>query len=111
MGFTEINHVLKELENISILLQKSPVQPGGNVILTVGIVVAKLCIAEFVSGQEHGDTAAAHQDCKGVAYHPFSESQNFGVVCVPFNSAVPTMIVVGPVGIIPAVLLIVLHIV
>ena len=67
------DHKPEKFEQFPVFFQKAPVQPGDLVVLTVRIVVALLRIAEFVSGQEHGGAAAAHEYGTGVAYHPEAE--------------------------------------
>ncbi len=103
VGFAEMDHVFKEVENIPVLFQQPPVQPGSNVVLAVGIVIAELSITEFITSQEHRDTAAAHEDGEGIADHAFPESQDIGIIRVSFHSAVPAMVVVSSVSIVPAV--------
>ena len=38
----------------------SPVKPGNDIILAVGIIIAKLCITKFISRIKHGRSPAAH---------------------------------------------------
>ena len=48
--FSESDHILEKPEHILIFFEQIPVQPRGNVILTVGIIIAELGIAELISG-------------------------------------------------------------
>ena len=111
VGFAEMDHIFEEFEHIPILLKQAPIQPGSNIILAVCIVIAELGVAEFISGEEHRDTPAAHKECECIAHHPPSESQDIRIVGIAFNSAVPAIVVVGAVSIIPAVFLIVFRVV
>ena len=67
------DHEFKELEEIPVLFQKAPVQPGDFVVLAVCVVVAEFRVAELVAGEEHGRSPAAHQHGAGVADHPVAE--------------------------------------
>ncbi len=69
----ERDHIAEELEHIPVLFQKAPVQPGDLVVLAVGVVVAEFRVAEFVAGEEHGRSPAAHQHGAGVSDHPVAE--------------------------------------
>ena len=67
------DHEFKELEEIPVLFQKAPVQPGDFVVLAVCVVVAEFRVAELVAGEEHGRSPAAHQHRAGVSDHPVAE--------------------------------------
>ena len=73
MFFAVGDHEFKELKEIPVLFQKAPVQPGDLVVLAVGVVVAEFRVAEFVAGEEHGRSPAAHQHGAGVSDHPVAE--------------------------------------
>ena len=107
----EADHILEELEHIPVGLQPVPVQPGDHVVLTVGVVVAELGVAELVSGQKHGGPPGAHEQGEGVAAHPAAEGVDLRVVRLPLRAAVPAVVVVGPVGVVPAVGQVVLFVV
>ena len=64
VGFAEMDHIFEEFEHIPVFLQKSPIQPGDDIILAIGVIISELRIAEFVSGKKHRDSPAAHQDGK-----------------------------------------------
>ena len=111
VGLAEMDHVPEELESILIGLQLPPVQPGGQIVLTVGVVVAELAVAELVSRQEHGDAPAAHQQRKGVAAHPAAQGVDLGVCRLTLHAAVPAVVVISSVGVVPAVFQVVLLVV
>ena len=102
------NHEAEEFEQIPVLLQQAPIQPGDLIVLAVGVVVAELGVAELVTGQEHGRPAAAHEHGAGVADHAETEAEDFRVVGIALSSAVPAAVVIGAVRIVPAVPLVVL---
>ena len=62
-------------------------------------------------GSPMGAPPAAHQQGKGVAGHPAAEGIDGRIRCLPLHAAVPAVVVVGPVGVVPAVLFIVLLVV
>ena len=69
---TELYHILEECKNIMVILQSVPVEPGSNIVVAVGIIVAELGVAELISCEEHWDSTAAHQESEGVADHRIS---------------------------------------
>ena len=94
-----------------MLFQEGPVQPGDLVVLAVGVVVAELGVAEFISCKEHGCPAAAHKDSAGVADHPHAKGEDLRVIGLPLRSAVPAPVVICTVSVLPAICLIVLFVV
>ena len=111
MLFTECNHKFEKFKQIFILFQHSPVKPGSNIILTVAVVVAEFCIAEFISGKEHRCSAAAHQYSTGVADHAPAKCEHFRIIRVTFHTTVPAPVVVSTIGVVPAICLVVLFII
>ena len=107
----EVDHKFKKFKQLPVFLKQTPVQPRDLVVLAVRIVVAELGVAELVPCQEHGRSPAAHKHCTGVAYHPEAQLQHLPVAGASLHAAVPAAVVVGAVLIVPAILLIVLHIV
>ena len=111
MGPAEGDHVPEKAQLLPVLLQQRPVQPGGDVVLTVGVVVAELGVAELVPGQEHGDAPAAHEQGEGAAHHPPAQGVDGRVGRGALRAAVPAVVVVCPVGVVPAVFQVVLLVV
>ena len=97
--------------NLPVFFQSRPVQPGYDIVLTVGIVVAKLRVAELVAAVEHRRSAAAHQCCKRIFYHAAAQALDFRIICCAFCPTVPTVSIVITIRISPAVFLVVLHII
>ena len=111
MIFSVGNHKPEKFKQIFVFFQKSPVQPGNFVILTVTVVISVLGISEFVTGKEHRCSAAAQKHCAGVSYHAVSKLQNLGIVCLTLCAAVPASVVVCSVCIVPAVIFIMLFVI
>ena len=107
----EADHIFTELIVLLVLLPVSPVQPGNLVILTVGIVIAKLGIQEFIPRNEHGRSTAAHQASKGILCKLVRELQHIFIFGIALYATVPASVVIGPVRIVPAVILIMLLII
>ena len=63
---TELDHLFEIAEDVSILLQIIPVEPGNLVVLTISIVVALLGVAHLVAREYHRNTLTDHQQCDGV---------------------------------------------
>ena len=68
-------------------------------------------VAEFVAGEEHGCSTAAHEHGTGVLDHAEAQRQNVRIVRFAFRAAVPAVVVIEAVGIVPAVGFIVLYII
>ena len=111
MLFAESNDIFEKLEELLVQPQIVPVEPGDFIVLTIAVVVAVLCIAEFVSGKDHRRAAAAHQNSDGIAHHLVSELLYNGIVRGTLHAAVPAPVIVCAVRIVPAVCLIVLVVV
>ena len=103
--------MLEELENLLVLLQQIPIQPRSDIVLTVGVIIAKLRVAELIPRQEHGNAPAAHQEGKGVAHHAAAQGVHSRVPRIPLCAAVPTVVIVGAVHVVFAVFLVVLLII
>ena len=104
-------HIPEEIVYLPIFLEPLPVQPGDAVVLAVGVVVPELRVAEFVPGIEHGRAPAAHQGGEGILHHAATQGLHLHILRLPLHAAVPAIAVVVPVRVVPAVLLIVFHIV
>ena len=111
MFFPKMDHKFEKLEQFTVFLQKTPVQPGHLIVLTIGIVVAELCVPEFIACQKHRRSPAAHQYRTGIADHPITKHLYFRIVGLPLRSAVPAPVVACAVGIVPSIGFIVFRIV
>ena len=106
--FAECNHIPEKFVNFSIFFQQRPVQPGNFIVLAVGVVVAKLRIAKFVSRQKHRRSAAAQQHRTGIFDHSFPKRFYSGVVGFSLVPTVPAPVIVTSIKISPSISLIML---
>ena len=111
IALPETDHIPHKIMNLPVFFQSRPVQPGYDIVLTVGIVVAKLRVAELVAAVEHRRSAAAEQRRKRIFHHAPAQSLDLRIVRLSLGTAVPAVSVVVAVRIVPAVFLIVLRIV
>ena len=109
--FAECNHIPEKFVNFSIFFQQRPVQPGNFIVLAVGVVVAKLRIAKFVSRQKHRRSSAAQQHRTGIFDHFFPKCFNSGVVGFSLVPTVPAPVIICTISIIPAVFLVMFFII
>ena len=90
-----------------------PVEPGGRVVLAIGIVVALLAVADLVAGTQHGRALRQRQRGQHGAAYLAALRVDAGIIRGPLDAKVgahfpiPTIAVVFPVGVV--VLLVVAH--
>ena len=107
----EMDDLLEVAEDVGVLLEIVPVEPGDFVVLTIGIVIALLGIAYLVAGQHHRDALAHHQHRDGVLHLPVAQTVDIGIICLPLPAAVPAVIVVLAVAVVFAVGFVVLTVI
>ena len=105
------DHKFEEFEQIAVFFKQIPVQPGNFIVLAISVVVSGLRITEFIPGQKHWRSSAAHEYCAGIADHSETKGKDIRIRSIPFHSTVPAPVVVGTIRIIPAVCFIVLFII
>src|ERR1700722_14363462 len=88
-----------------------PVEPGQLVVLTVGIVVAALRMAELVTVPHHGDSLTHQEGRYQRAPAPLAYLEDRGVVGWAFHAAIPRAVVVSSVVVVLAVRLVVLAVI
>ena len=71
MILSDLDHQLRKFKILFVFFSPRPVQPGDRVVLAVGVVVTRLCIAKFIPGIKHGGPAADHQRRESIAAHAF----------------------------------------
>ena len=84
-----------------------PVQPGGRVVLAVGIVIAQLAVAHFITGQQLGRALCQQQ---GGQQRPLPGSallQHGSIVTRAFNTCVVRAVLAVPVTVVLAIGLVV----
>ena len=108
---TEFDYLFEITEDICILLQIIPVEPGDLVVLTIGVIVALLRVAHLVAREYHRDTLTHHQQCDGVLHLAVAQGIDVSVVCRTFIATVPTIIMVLTITVIFAIGFVVLLVV
>ena len=88
------DHIFEELKHIRVFFLARPVEPRGYVVLTIGVVVAELGVAKFVSGKEQRGSTAAHKRGKGILDQLSSERVDLGIVGFALAAAVPAVVVI-----------------
>jgi len=64
MRFAKGNHQFEKTEQIAVLFEFVPIQPGGLVVLIVGIVVAVLAMHELVARAKHRRAIGYHEQAE-----------------------------------------------
>src|SRR6202023_1970215 len=91
--------------------RQRPVEPGGLVVLAVGVVAAPLGPTELVAAEQHRDTLGQQQRREEVALLPATQAGDRGVIRRAFHAAVPRPVVVRAVAVVVPVGLVVLGVV
>src|SRR4051794_1917637 len=99
----KVRKALDEMNQGLALFLQLPVDPAYLVVLTVSIVVAALCTAEFVAGKHHRRALRKEQRGQHVAYLPLAQVVDCRIIGRPFESAVPRTIIGTAVVVILAV--------
>ena len=107
----ELDDFLEEVEEVGILLQVVPVEPGNLVVLTVGVVVTPLRVAHLVAREHHGNALAGHQHRDGILDLLVAQVVDALIVAFTFPAAVPAVVTVLTVAVILAIGLVVLAVV
>src|SRR4029453_1548509 len=94
-----------------VLVGVGPGEPGGGIVLAVGVVVATLAAAELVPAEEQRHPARQQQGGQQGPGLPGAELDPLGVGAWPLHPAVPGPVVAGPVPVALAVGLVVLAVV
>ena len=106
MGAADLRQPSGESDQACVSLR--PVDPGGRVVLGVGVVVAVLAVAEFGAHRQHRRAAREIGQRQQIAHVAGARGEDRGVVRRAFDAVVPRGVVVGPVAIVFAVGLVVL---
>jgi len=80
-----------------------PVEPGGFVVLRIGVVVAGLRLAKLRAHRQHGRSAREHQTRQQIALILAARREDGVVVRYAFDSIVPGKILVRPVAVVFAI--------
>jgi hypothetical protein len=107
----QLHQAVREFQERLLAVGKIPVVPTGRVILSVTIIVAVLCAADFVAPADHGYALRAQQREQKIALLPLAQGNDFGVVGPSLRAAIPGVIVVGPVAVLFSIGVVVLVVV
>src|SRR5439155_25155433 len=86
-----------------LLFVKLPVQPGGLVVLTVGVVVAVLGVAQLVAAADHRHALGEEQGGDQIPLLAFAEGAASRIVARPLGAAVPAQVIVAAVFVVLAI--------
>jgi hypothetical protein len=93
------NRLLEELQDIRIPLRQFPIEPTDLIVLAVGVVIALLRPAHFITGQHHRRSPTYQQDRQGILDLLQAKSGDLSVLRRAFPAAVPAVVVIGAVGV------------
>jgi hypothetical protein len=88
---THLQHMGREAQQV--MVGGGPVDPGGGVVLAVGVVVAALAVPEFVAGCEHRRALREQQAGQQRSLQTRAQGQHLGIVGRSFPAAVPAQVV------------------
>src|SRR5208282_6716352 len=108
MVFPESDQFSRELKEALTVVVPIPVKPVELVVLAIGIVVAMLRPAEFVSAQNHRHALRKKHSAHQVATLTPAKPIHRRVLRWPFLAAIPRVVVVVPVPVFFAVRFVVL---
>jgi hypothetical protein len=104
MGLPEPNHPSKESKDVLMVFQEVPIEPGGLIVLIVGIVVSPLSIHELITRTKHGCSIGQHEKTEKILDLPPAQAEDlWGNPFVSLKPAVPAPIVIEPVLVIVTV--------
>src|SRR5260370_12783899 len=98
MGTAKRDHSAGEAIYLPVLFQKGPVHPGDSIILAVGIIVAFLSPAKFISTQQHWNSTRNEERKEKILDQPIPQGFDRREITGAFDSTIVTVISVGPVA-------------
>ena len=96
-GPYENNGILYKFPQSLVSGKALPVCPAGSIILTVGIIVSALGIAEFIAVIDHGNTLTQQHHQKGIFDLAFPHLADGNLTGRAFHTAVPGIIIAASV--------------
>jgi hypothetical protein len=96
---------------VTVFGNQRPIQPIRVIVLAISVVVSPLATPNLIAHHKHGHTYRQHGSDEEVFHLPIAESFYFRIVCRPFESAVPTPVILVAVAVVLAILFVVLVIV
>src|SRR4030067_1857240 len=109
-GLNECNQLADKPQQISLSLDILPVEPAQLIILAVGIVIAVLRAANFISHQDHRRTLGDQQDGEKILKLLHPQTLNRWIIGGSFITTIPAEIMIAPILIVLTVQFVVLGI-
>ena len=81
------------------IILRRPVEPVPLLVMAVGVVVALLGAVDFVTHREHRHSLAQEEQRHCVALETRPQGLHGRIIGLPLHSAVPTVVVVGPIAV------------
>ena len=95
LSLPDIDHRADKVKKGPLLVGDIPIQPGEFIVLTIGIVIALLRMADVVSGQNHRHTGGQEQGGDKVSFLLRTQRVDRRIIRRSFGPAIPAIIVVG----------------
>src|ERR1700723_408759 len=111
MALAQTVHALNECQKIAVFRLQVPLQPANFVVLTVGVIVSVLRMANSISGIHHGHALGEQERCHQIPLLLSSQGPNTGIVSWTFHPAIPTPVIVIAVAIVFAIRFVVFFVV
>src|SRR5262245_31989316 len=109
--FAKCDHALHESQKITESTGKRPIEPIPFLILTIGIVIAALATTTFISHVDHRNALTYKEQCNGVFLLPQPQRVDGRIIRFALHAGVPTVVVVGTVIVVLAVVEVVLFVI
>ena len=109
--FAKCDHALYESQKVTESTGERPIEPVPFLILTIGIVISALATATFISHVDHRNALTYKEQCNGVFLLPQPQRVNGRVIRFTLNAGVPTVIVIGTVIVVLAIVEVALFII
>src|ERR1041385_517769 len=99
MVLAQHNHPLREGQQVAVLGPKLPIYPADFVVLTVGIIVAVLGVADSISSKQHRHTLRQKESGQKISFLPGTQCVDCWVLGRAFDATIPTTVIVGAVAV------------
>src|SRR4051812_28405640 len=93
------DQLANEAQELRVARGQVPVDPAHLIVLTPGVVITALRPQELVTRGQHWHPLRQEQRRQQILRLPPPESQDFWVVCLPLDAAVPTVVEVRTIAI------------
>src|SRR5574340_280882 len=104
MGLAESNHEPNKSEDVLMRLEPAPIEPRGDVILVIRIIIPALGLEKLIAGTDHRGSIREEQQAHEVFRLALPQLQNLiRQAVIPFPAAVPTVVLGGAIFIVVSV--------